>query len=772
MKIEQKLLFGSLALVLVPMAAMSIYSFTNAVDMAEGALLKGAETEMLLARESEAQSLEQYISDLKHLLQVQASSLTVRDAMFEFKSNFFEAPQTNTAHADLEDYYLNQYGEEFRNRNPQSTLNSANLLSGLDSPAKHWQDIYIAKNPNPLGSKDALNKANDGSFYSGTHEIYHPFMHKMLDEFGLYDIFLVDIETGHIIYSVFKELDFATSLLDGPYADSGIAEAFREAAKLEEGQSYLTSFASYIPSYNDPASFIATPVVINGKKEGVMIYQMPLNNISALLSFHGDWEGAGLGKTGQALFMTEQGALLNNPRRLIQDPAVALDMLENHLGETQVERIKANGSAIGSNLYEPMLQYNGQGLVRSTSPMGRDVMTTIDLKEIAGQNWYILAEKETDEILEPAGIMARSMLKPSLFIGGALVLVLLIGAVKIFIHRMMDSVTALSSRAHELGSSQGADLTQRLDVSRKDELSEVAAGLNKFFSRIRNIIRDIRRAAKSNEATLKGLDALSLSTKKQAEEQSERTAIVATATTQMSASIAEVSTNVDQANQGVMRSRECMQETEALFTLAKAAMRDLAKDISESGEVVSMLRDRANDIGDVLTVIRDIAEQTNLLALNAAIEAARAGDQGRGFAVVADEVRQLAQRTQDSTLEVDKIVESLQSQASKAVGRMDHSVISTEKTIESFSAAEDLLKILSDKVDIITDELAQVASAAVEQNHVAADVAKNLAQLDQLSETVKAAFGMMHDSLAHMSAQSRELYQLVSVFKVDEDEAS
>jgi len=241
---------------------------------------------------------------------------------------------------------------------------------------------------------------------------------------------------------------------------------------------------------------------------------------------------------------------------------------------------------------------------------------------------------------------------------------------------------------------------------------------------------------------------------------------VSASTSEMTASIAEVTQSVDKANTGVHHSLKYMIETENLFHNARESMQSLSEEIASSGNVVDTLQDRTKEIGDVLTVIREIADQTNLLALNAAIEAARAGEQGRGFAVVADEVRSLAGRTQASTLEVDRIIAALQDQASKAVIQMQTSSKGVEVSIESFELAGNLLNKLGASVNEVTDELTQVAAAAVQQNHVAADVAKNIEQLDELSEVVQTAFEMIHESVSRLSLQSKDLFIQVSVFKV------
>ena len=132
--------------------------------------------------------------------------------------------------------------------------------------ARTLQNQYILANPNDTGSKHLLDSADDGSSYSEAHEIYHPILRDYLEHFGYYDIFLV-AEDGDIVYSVFKEVDYGTSLLDGPYRDTNFAEVFRSALDADDGDFVsLVDFEPYDPSYNAPAAFTASPI-FDGKKE-------------------------------------------------------------------------------------------------------------------------------------------------------------------------------------------------------------------------------------------------------------------------------------------------------------------------------------------------------------------------------------------------------------------------------------------------------------------------------------------------------------------------
>jgi methyl-accepting chemotaxis protein len=170
-----------------------------------------------------------------------------------------------------------------------------------------------------------------------------------------------------------------------------------------------------------------------------------------------------------------------------------------------------------------------------------------------------------------------------------------------------------------------------------------------------------------------------------------------------------------------------------------ASVNDLAENLASSMIVISDLERQSNEIGSVIEVIQSISEQTNLLALNAAIEAARAGDQGRGFAVVADEVRTLAQRTQDSTAEIHKIINNLQDGTAKTVAAMEQSTLKANDTVEQSKATDTALSAIDNIINEISSMNMQVAAAVEEQSSVASEITNNMSAIkDKLDETTEA----------------------------------
>ena len=204
------------------------------------------------------------------------------------------------------------------------------ILNSLDADSIALQHQYISANPNPLGEKDSLIAANDQSEYSALHAKYHPHIRDFLQKFEFYDIFLVDPDTGDIVYSVFKELDYSTSLIDGPYANTGIGEAFKKAnASGEVSSVALTDFAPYTPSYEDPAAFIASPIYENGVKLGVLIFQMPIDRINNIMTYNQSWKDQGMGDSGETYLVGADTNMRSLGRFIVDDKQGYLDVLKS-----------------------------------------------------------------------------------------------------------------------------------------------------------------------------------------------------------------------------------------------------------------------------------------------------------------------------------------------------------------------------------------------------------------------------------------------------------
>lgn len=345
------------------------------------------------------------------------------------------------------------------------------------------------------------------------------------------------------------------------------------------------------------------------------------------------------------------------------------------------------------------------------------------------------------------------------------ILALLAGAAVYFKRAVISRINMTLLNIQDIAKGEG-DLTRNLDDSSADELGLVAKAFNEFIAKIRSILGDVDQETKklgdAAEKTALVANEISAGVQRQHAE----TEQLATAITEMSATVSEVAKNAANAEKEAQNVDRSMHSGMAMVNKTVAGIHELSDEVDKATIVLSELESESNDIGTVLDVIRGIAEQTNLLALNAAIEAARAGEQGRGFAVVADEVRTLASRTQDSTQEIQGMIERLQAGANKAVQVMNGSKAKVEENVEQSNTAGEALVSISDAIATISLMNAQIASATEEQAATTEEINRNVTNIiEEAAVTAKnaALAEKANQELNHITV---ELKKLVGQFRL------
>jgi len=326
--------------------------------------------------------------------------------------------------------------------------------------------------------------------------------------------------------------------------------------------------------------------------------------------------------------------------------------------------------------------------------------------------------------------------------------------------------TAIKALEETSGQLAKGNLLARVNIPNEDEFGEVADRFNSMADEFANLIRELESSIIQLATNAKQLSSISTETNNRVHQQQGQVDQVASAMVEMAASVQEVASNASATAATTQNAHHEAEGGRGIVANSAVASKSLSDEIGLAMRVVGELESDGEKIGSVLDVIKSIAEQTNLLALNAAIEAARAGEQGRGFAVVADEVRTLASRTQDSTTEIENMIERLQKGTKEASGVMQVSHERTEQSQVETEKESNFLQGIITAVVEIDSMCTQIASASEEQAAVAANISQNIEQISQLTEETSNDSQQVNESSGNLANLASGLQSLIAHFKV------
>lgn len=347
----------------------------------------------------------------------------------------------------------------------------------------------------------------------------------------------------------------------------------------------------------------------------------------------------------------------------------------------------------------------------------------------------------------------------------ALLLVLMIGLIYMLMHRqLLRPMEVLASATGRLASGDG-DLTYRLPDGRQDEIGQLSGNFNRFTAKLQGMFRQIADVSSVLNASAERTSGFTHQTRSQIASQCALVEQVASATTEMAQTADDVRNHARQAASATDEASSRSQDGVQVVQEAISGMGLLSDEVNGAATVIQELAEHSNEIGTVLDVIRGIAEQTNLLALNAAIEAARAGDHGRGFAVVADEVRTLAQRTQESTTEIERIIEQLQSGAASAVDSVERGRACAETTATQATQAGEALAGIKASIADIARMNQHISTSAREQAEVAGEINRTLTTIHEEVNGTADVSQQLEQAISELSTQGQILGRLVGEFR-------
>lgn len=580
----------------------------------------------------------------------------------------------------------------------------------VENKTSYLQSQYIDQNPNKTGEKQLLDAANDGTTYSQVHAKYHPWFRELLTQRDYYDIFLFDTQ-GNLVYTVFKERDFATSAINGDWKDTDLMTLFKDVkATAKKGELKFYDFKPYKPSSDVPAAFIGTAVFTeSGQFEGVLAFQMPI------------------GRINETLFMETESAsdvdvhLLGKDHLLRNDPHPKDNVdpiLKEKVESSAVDEVFAKDQA-------------GEGW---TIESGKEKLSAYAPYDFLGTEWAIYVDTDKENVMAVVNEIKKRIIISSL-IALAVIAVLAIWfsfSLTRPINRMVMAMRKLADRDYatdvpsldrgdEIGDMaktvqvfkengqrvqqmeiEQEELKREAELEKKTSMNMLA---NDFDSRTSGIIQALASAATEMQATANQMTSSSSNT-------AQASALVAAAATEADSNVQTVASASEEL------SASSAEIAKQISSVAQKSTR-ASHEAETTSHEVSELNSLADSIGEVVGAIKGIAEQTNLLALNATIEAARAGEAGKGFAVVADEVKKLAMETAQKTEQIDE-----------RVGKIQHAIRSSVEAVQ---------RIISD-VRQIDEATTTVASAVEEQYAATAEIGRNVAEAStgtqQVAQTI------------------------------------
>lgn len=476
--------------------------------IASSALRTDSFNKLTAIRETKKRQIESYFEQVRNQILTFSESQMIIDGMKDFKTAFHRIKSDKS----VSESQLSEYQDAVKEYYKSEFLPRLNLsTSGENTIDQYWVDDftttilqyrYIANNPNPTGSKDDLDFATDDSQYSRIHAEYHSIIHNYQKKFGYYDIFLIDDETGQIVYSVFKEVDYGTSLLNGPYKNTNFSTIYRAAASVNHKNFVrLTDFEFYDPSYSAPASFIASPIFDGDEKVGVLVFQVPIDEINRIMTGNKKWAHEGLGVSGETYIVGADYKMRNDSRFIIEFPDRFLDRhhqsridkhiisrMKTHLTTILLQEVPTDGvkeALIGKSGTRMIEDYRGIPVLSSYTPL-----------TIKDMDWVMLSEIDAEEAFYPAEKLRNKIILI------ALVVVVVVSILGFFISTTISKPILMLSKGIELFGE--GNLSSRVIIKSEDEIGRLAGTFNLMAEKIehsrKKIITQIAEVKKLSTA--------------------------------------------------------------------------------------------------------------------------------------------------------------------------------------------------------------------------------------------------------------------------------
>ena len=586
--------------------------------------------------------------------------------------------------------------------------------------------------------------------YADLHVQYHPIMRDVLKDFGRNDTYLVN-PAGDVIYSVEKNCDFGTNLLDGPYAKTALGAVFRKSQKAKKGEVVFQDVSVYEPAYNKEVAFVAMPIYFGEDNEGAIIFELPLAKINQIMNFNNEYDKVGLGKSGEAFLVGPDYTMRNDSRFLKRIEALddASKRAKTTIGNYKIDTVATRAAIAGKSATTLSVDYFGNDVILSYAPLN-----------VYNHKWAVVVKIDEDEALTDANSdFINALIGTAIFIA-IIILISFIIIKKIIISKL----ETLQDATHDLAKGDG-DLTKRVNVPKGDEIADVAHNINEFIEKVRVTVSQATSTSNKNTEIASTLSRASVDMKSKSEDESRIVHEVAHDGEELQEILSVSIEQAKQTKENIDSTGQTLRDVNTQIINLSNEIAQRSQDELELSEKLVQLSSETTAVKNVLSVIADIADQTNLLALNAAIEAARAGEHGRGFAVVADEVRKLAERTQKSLSEINTTISLITQSVNDASEHMSVNA----KAIEDLSRqANETEHDINSSVHAIEDSIVQVdetVTGYIDNSKTIAQMIHKVSNIEKISQENQGTIQEISEASSTLMQMTNSLNDLLQGYR-------